>query len=73
MAHAARPVREPAEVIVLAPLLTPEQVGAYLGVPLGTLANWRYQGRGPTYLRVGRHVRYRAQDVTDWIDHLAHR
>ncbi len=45
----------------------------HVGVPLGTLANWRYQGRGPTYLRVGRHVRYRAQDVTEWIDHLAHR
>ena len=59
--------------IEMAPLLTPEQVSAYLGVPLGTLANWRYQGRGPTYLRVGRHVRYRAQDVTGWIDHLAHR
>jgi len=73
MTQAARSAREaPADVIVLAPLLTPEQVGAYLDVPLGTLANWRYQGRGPTYLRVGRHVRYRAQDVTEWIDHLAH-
>lgn len=57
----------------LDPLLTPAQVGNYLGVPLGTLANWRYQGRGPTYVRLGRHVRYRAQDITAWIDDLADR
>ena len=56
----------------MAPLLTPEHVSRYLGVPVGTLANWRYQGRGPTYLRVGRHVRYRAQDITQWIDDLAY-
>ena len=75
MAHASRPAhQEPADVIVLAPLLTPEQVGAYLGVPLGTLANWRYQGRGPAFVRFGRHVRYRADDVNTWIDsHLADR
>ncbi|GMU79957.1 MAG: hypothetical protein AMXMBFR46_27460 [Acidimicrobiia bacterium] len=57
----------------LDPLLTPGQVGDYLGVPLGTLANWRYQGQGPAYVRVGRHVRYRAQDVTAWINDLADR
>ena len=75
MTQAARSAREaPADVIVLAPLLTPEQVGAYLGVPLGTLANWRYQGRGPAFVRFGRHVRYRADDVNTWIDsHLADR
>lgn len=70
--RASHPV-EPRPLNEMAPLLSPEQVSDYLGVPLGTLANWRYQGRGPTYLRVGRHVRYRAQDVTQWIDHLAHR
>ena len=57
----------------LDPLLTPAQVGDYLGVPLGTLANWRYQGRGPAYVRLGRHVRYRAQDITAWINDLADR
>ena len=74
MDHAAGRAQEPTEVIVLAPLLTAEQVGVYLGVPLGTLANWRYQGRGPTFVRFGRHVRYRADDVNTWIDsHLANR
>jgi len=49
-------------------LLSPPEVSRYLGLPLGTLANWRYQGRGPAYLRVGRHVRYRAEDVATWVE-----
>ena len=52
----------------LADLMTPLDVSRYLGVPPGTLANWRYLGRGPAFLRVGRHVRYRDADVTAWVD-----
>ncbi len=48
----------------LADLMTPLHVSRYLGVPPGSLANWRYLGRGPAFLRVGRHVRYRTADVT---------
>lgn len=49
-------------------LLWPEQVAELLGVPIGTLANWRYQGRGPAFVKVGRHVRYRRNDVARWIE-----
>lgn len=49
-------------------LLTPPDVARYLGVPIGTLANWRYQGRGPASLRVGRHVRYRIEDLATWVE-----
>lgn len=49
-------------------LLTSSQVSKYLDVPTSTLANWRYQGRGPTFVRLGGHVRYRASDVTEWIN-----
>ena len=52
----------------LLPLMTPLDLSEYLDVPLGTLANWRYQGRGPAFVHVGRHVRYRADDVMRWID-----
>ena len=48
-------------------LLEPGQVSAYLGIPVGTLANWRYQGIGPAFIRVGRHVRYRTEDVAAWV------
>ena len=49
-------------------LLWPEEVAEMLGVPVGTLANWRYLGRGPAFVKVGRHVRYRRHGVLGWID-----
>lgn len=52
----------------LADLMSPVDVSRYLGVPSGTLANWRYLGRGPAFLRVGRRVRYRTIDVTAWVE-----
>ena len=51
-----------------AQLLTPEDVSNLLGVPIGTLANWRYLGRGPLFVRLGRHVRYRSEDLDTWIE-----
>jgi predicted DNA-binding transcriptional regulator AlpA len=50
------------------PLLGPGDVSALLGLPVATLANWRCAGKGPPFLRVGRHVRYRRRDVEVWID-----
>ncbi|WP_430869263.1 helix-turn-helix transcriptional regulator [Demequina aurantiaca] len=39
-----------------------------LGVPEQTLYGWRTQGKGPRGIRLGRHLRYRAQDVESWLD-----
>jgi predicted DNA-binding transcriptional regulator AlpA len=49
-------------------LLRPADVAERIGIPVGTLANWRCDGRGPRYLKVGRHVRYRAADLETWLD-----
>ena len=49
-------------------LLTPNEVANVLQVPAGTLPQWRYLRRGPRYVKVGRHVRYRPADVEHWID-----
>jgi excisionase family DNA binding protein len=49
-------------------LLTPKQVAELLGLPEGTLAQWRSQRRGPLYIKLGgRLVRYRASDVEEWV------
>lgn len=51
-------------------LLTPRQAAEYLGVHLGTLANWRYKGEGPPAVRIGRgrgHWRYRPEDLEAWL------
>ena len=48
-------------------LLGPEEVAAYLGVPLRTIYRWRSRHEGPHGYRVGRHVRYRRDDVDRWL------
>jgi hypothetical protein len=41
---------------------------AYLGeVPEGTMRQWRYLGKGPAYVKIGRHVRYRRADLDAFI------
>ena len=35
-----------------------QQAAAYLGLSPHTLNQWRYQGRGPQFLRMGRAIRY---------------
>ena len=50
------------------PLATTEAVAVFLDVPKHTLEQWRSQGKGPTYVKVGRHVRYRMADVEKWLN-----
>jgi excisionase family DNA binding protein len=49
-------------------LLTIREISAYLGVPVQTLYSWRSNGTGPRGLKVGRHVRYRREDLDAWLD-----
>jgi excisionase family DNA binding protein len=49
-------------------LLSREEVAKLLGVPPKTLAAWAYQGRGPTYYRLGRRVAYRESELMAWLD-----
>lgn len=48
-------------------LLSPRELADYLGVPITTLYAWRHAGEGPQGFRVGKHVRYRWDDVQTWI------
>ena len=49
-------------------LMTPSDVARYLVVPVKTLYRWRHQGTGPRALRVGRHLRYRSEDLASWLE-----
>jgi len=53
-------------------LLSPADLADELGVPTGTLADWRSRGIGPAYLRIGKHARYRRADVDRWLDSRRH-
>jgi len=46
------------------------EVAEVLGVPQHTLDVWRSRGKGPAYIKVGRHVRYRWSDVNEWLTTL---
>ena len=49
-------------------LLTPKEASEFLGIPEGTLAQWRSQRRGPQYVKLeGRLVRYRITDVEAYL------
>jgi excisionase family DNA binding protein len=52
-------------------LMAPPTTSEYLGVPEATLAQWRYQGKGPRFFKVGKHVRYRKSDVDAWLEQQA--
>jgi Helix-turn-helix domain len=38
-----------------------------IGVAPETLVQWRYQKRGPCFLKIGRLIRYRRADLAAWL------
>ena len=50
-------------------LLTQQEVAKYLGTTVGTLNVWRHLGRNAIpFVRLGRSIRYRKEDLDTWID-----
>ena len=48
-------------------MLTTAEVAAWVQVSEYTLRSWRYQGVGPLFQKLGRHVRYRPAEVEQWV------
>lgn len=49
-------------------LLSVEELGELLQVPVATIYQWRYRGEGPEAIRIGRYLRFDPTDVKKWID-----
>ena len=49
-------------------LMTATQVARILGVSTETLRKWRAKRKCLTFVRVGRHIRYRAADVAAFVE-----
>ncbi|WP_026529757.1 helix-turn-helix transcriptional regulator [Haematomicrobium sanguinis] len=49
-------------------LLTPSTLAEYAGYSVAGLAQMRYMGTGPKFIKMGRQVRYRLSDVEAWLD-----
>lgn len=52
----------------LEPLLTLDELAAYLGLPKQTLYDWRVNGRGPRAYRIGKHLRFTVRDIRAWVE-----
>lgn len=52
-------------------LWTVVDVSRFLGVPVGTLYQWRTKSGGPPAYRVGRHLRYDPAQVRTWVGEQA--
>ena len=48
--------------------LTETDVAYRLGISAQTLRSWRWQRKGPTFLKVGRAVRYRPEDIEAFLE-----
>ena len=56
----------------VAPLLLNEhEVAQCIGMSVASLRRWRFQKKGPQFIKFGAAVRYSRQDVEQWI--AAHR
>jgi hypothetical protein len=49
------------------PLITEGEAAGILRVSLTSLRRWRRQGCGPVYRKLGRTVRYRPNDLSDFV------
>ncbi|WP_280451972.1 helix-turn-helix domain-containing protein [Nocardia cyriacigeorgica] len=49
-------------------LWTVEEAAYFLGVPVKTLYQWKWQGEGPPVRKVGRHLRYNPTRLRAWAD-----
>lgn len=49
-------------------LITPIQAAEMLCLSELTLRKWRWEGKGPRFIKIGRKVAYKKEDLYAWID-----
>lgn len=59
---------ESAVGVTLPRLLTQNELAEYLQKSTAWCERARWAGEGPRHLKLGRHVRYKLEDVLEWID-----
>jgi predicted DNA-binding transcriptional regulator AlpA len=48
-------------------LIPSRQMPAYIGLSVQTLARWRHEGRGPSFVKIGRKVAYQTAAIRQWL------
>ena len=49
-------------------LIPDTQASKILGIAVQTLRNWRQEGKGPAYLKIGRSVKYSIDDLKRFLE-----
>ena len=49
------------------PLFTEKELADYLSISVAACRKWRLQRRGPMFIKLGSLVRYRRDDVDQWL------
>ncbi len=44
-----------------------EDLARFLKVPVATVYQWNHKGTGPRAAKIGKHLRYSAEDVEAWV------
>lgn len=52
-------------------LMKPEDVARRYGIEVNTLYQWKYRGEGPKAIKLGGRLRYRSEDVEQWLEEQA--
>ena len=52
-------------------LMTSKEVAEYLRISESLINSYRAEGIGPVYLKMGKLVRYRLEDVEEWMSKQA--
>ncbi len=50
------------------PLISEEAAANLLDVSKKTMQMWRWTGKGPSYIKLGRTVRYKIEDIIEYIN-----
>lgn len=54
-------------IAVVAALLDTPEAAVYMNYKPATLEQWRWNGRGPLFVKIGRSVRYRISDLDNFL------
>jgi predicted DNA-binding transcriptional regulator AlpA len=52
----------------VAELLNERDVARITGLSVASVRRWRLLRQGPKYLKIGASVRYKAEDLTEWLE-----
>jgi len=61
------PLHSPVNIDSGRPMLTPKEAALLLSTKPRNLAQWRYESRGPAYVKLGGIIAYRRSDIDAYI------